>query len=108
MARFTQIKSVKSRLKQDQLAKELGCSTSILQVNRNDINMISAYSIPPNKTNRRRQKISNTIFDNNSHSEHDLKRPQLTSNNFKRPQLISKDANEKNKPVSKKADQKIV
>ena len=79
MARFMEIKSVNPKLKQNQIAKELGCSSSILRRYRNDINMLSPYRIPPNITNKRRQKISNTNLDDNSDCEHDLKRPQLTS-----------------------------
>ena len=41
------IKSVNHRLGQDQIAKELGCSSSTLQRYRNDINMLSPYRIPP-------------------------------------------------------------
>ena len=51
MARFMDIKSVKPRLRQDQIAKELGCSKSTLQRYGNDINMLSPYRIPPNNTN---------------------------------------------------------
>ena len=45
--------------------------------------MLSHYAFPPN-SHKRRQKISN----DNSNSEHDFKRPQMTSNDLKSPQKI--------------------
>ena len=39
--------------------------------------------IHPSTTNKRPKKVSNTNLENNSHHEHDLKRPQMTSNDFK-------------------------
>ena len=39
------------------------------------MNILSPYRIPPNNTNKRRQKISNTNLDDNSHRERDVKRP---------------------------------
>ena len=51
MARFMEIKSAKTRLKQDQIAKELGCSGSTLQRYRNDRNMFSPQKIRPTNTN---------------------------------------------------------
>ena len=44
------------------------------------MNMISPYRIPTNITNKRSKKVSNTNLDNMSHREHDLKGPQITSN----------------------------
>ena len=41
MARFMEIKSVNPKLRHDQIAKELGCSGSILKRYRNDVNMLS-------------------------------------------------------------------
>ena len=78
MARFMEIKFFNPRLKQDQTAKELGCSSSTLQRYRQDINTLSPYRIPP-INNKRKKKITNR--------EHDLERPQMTSNDLKRPQL---------------------
>ena len=68
------------RLTQDQIAKELGCSSSTLQRYRQNINMPSTHRIPQIFT-RSKQK--------NSNREHDFKRPQMTSNYFKRPELTS-------------------
>ena len=45
--------------------------------------MLSLYRIQPNITNKRSKQVSNTTLDNSSHPEHDLKRPQMTSNDFK-------------------------
>ena len=42
LARFMEIKSVDPRLSQDQIAKELGCSSSTLQRYKNDINKLSS------------------------------------------------------------------
>ena len=75
--RFMEIKSVNLTLRQDQIAKKLGCSSSTLQRFRNDTNMFSPYRIPPNSTNKK-QKISN--------GEHHLKKPQRTSNDHKKLQ----------------------
>ena len=54
LARFMEIKSVNARLRQDQIAKEIGCSGSTLQRYRQDINMLSPYSIPPNSHKRKK------------------------------------------------------
>ena len=79
--------SVNPKLRQDQIAKELGCSSSTLQRYRNDIYRPSPYRIQPN-SNKRKQKIS--------YREYDLERPQMTSNDLKRPQLTSKKATDEN------------
>ena len=67
MARFMEIKFVNPKLKQNQVAKKLDCSSSTLQRYRNDINMVSPYRIPP-KRHKRRQTPNE-----------DLNRPQMTS-----------------------------
>ena len=42
--------------------------------------MLSPYVInPKNITNKRTKKASNSNFDNNSHHESNVKRPQMTS-----------------------------
>ena len=53
-----EIKPVNTKLKQNQLAKELGCSSSTLQRYRNDVNMLSPHRISTN-SHKRKQKISN-------------------------------------------------
>ena len=50
MARFMEKESLNPRLRQDQIAKELVCSTSKLQRFRHDIDMLSTYRIPPKIT----------------------------------------------------------
>ena len=84
ISRFLDIKPVNPKLRQDQIAKELGFSRSTSQRYRNDINMLSPYKIPIN-SHKRRQKILNTNLDDNSNGDHDLK---LTSNDFKRPHKV--------------------
>ena len=71
MAGFMVMKAMNPRITQRETAKELGYSTSSLQRQRHDINMLSPLKSPPN-SHKRRQKISNR--------KHDLERPQLSSN----------------------------
>ena len=84
MADLMQVKYENQKSKQSEIANQLGLSSSTLQRYRNDINMLSPYRINPNNTNKRTKKASNTNFDNNSHTNHDVKRPEMTSNDFKR------------------------
>ena len=76
---FLYIKYQNPKMKQSEIANQLNLSSSTLQRYRNDINMLSPYRIQPNNTNKRTQKTLNTNFDNNSHHEPDVKRPQMTS-----------------------------
>ena len=69
MARFMERKAMNLRITQKEIAKELGYSISSLQRYRPDINMLSAYKIPP-KSHETRQKISNR--------EQALEKPRLT------------------------------
>ena len=101
MADFVRLKYEKPRMKQSQIANQIGLSTSTLQRYRNDINMLSPYIINPNNTNKRTKKASKGNFDNNSHQESDVKGPQRTSNDLKRPQSISESHHEV-KPVKSK------
>ena len=80
MVDFLRVKYEKPKLKQSEILNQLGLSTSTLQRYRNDINMLSPYSIHPNNTNRGTKTARNTNFDNNSHHEHDLK---MTSSDLK-------------------------
>ena len=64
LARLMDIKNVNSRLRQDQTAKELGCSSSTLQRYRRDLNMLSPYRIPSNNINKKKQEFPNTNLDN--------------------------------------------
>ena len=70
------------KTKHSEITNQLSYSTRTLQRYRNQINMLSPYRIHPNTTNKRSKTVSNTNFDNNSPREHDLKKPQLTSNDL--------------------------
>ena len=94
MADFMRVKYENPKMKQSQNANQIGLSTSTLQRYINDINMLSPYRINTNNTNKRTKKTSNTNFDNNSHTDHDVKRPQLTSKDLKRPKSISESCHE--------------
>ena len=89
MADFMRVKYENPRLKQREIANQLGCSTNTLERYRNDINMLSPYRIHPNNHNKRTKKANNSIFNNNSHRDHDLERHQMTSTDLKRRQSIS-------------------
>ena len=76
MADFMKVKYENPRMKQSEIANQLGMSSSTLQRYRNDINMLSPYRISPNNTKKRSKKAK--IDDIG-----DLKRPQMTSNDPK-------------------------
>ena len=64
--------------------------------------MLSPYRIQTKITNERSKKVPNINLDNNSHREHDLKRPQLTSNDLVKPDtntesIIKRAFNKKSK-----------
>ena len=90
MADFMRVKYENPKLKQSEIANKLGLSSSTLQRFRNDINMLSPYRFHPNNTNKQRKKTSNTNSNNDIHRELDLGRPQITTNDLKRPQMTSK------------------
>ena len=90
MADFMQNKNENTKMKQSEIANQLGYSSSTLQRYRNDINMLSPYRIHPNNTDNRSKKVSKTIFYNNSHHELGVKRPQMTSNDLKTTQTNTK------------------
>ena len=76
IADFMRVKYENPRMKQTEIANQLGMSSSTLQRYRNDINMLSPYRINPNNTKKRSKKAKiNDIGD--------LKRPQMTSNDVK-------------------------
>ena len=99
MADFMQVKYENPKMKQSEIANQLGYSTSTLQRYRNDINMLSPCRIQPNNTNKQREKTSNTNSNNDLQRDPDLKRPQVTSNDLKIPQLTT---NENSKKVKTK------
>ena len=45
--------------------------------------MHSPYRVHQNNTNKRTKKASNTVFDNNSHGDPNVKSPQRTSHDLK-------------------------
>ena len=76
MADFMKLKYENPRMRQSEIANQLGMSSSTLQRYRNDINMLSPYRISPNNTKKRTKKAK---IDDIT----DLKRPQMTSNDVK-------------------------
>ena len=76
MADFMKVKYENPRMRQSEIANQLGMSSSTLQRYRNDINMFSPYRISPNNTKKPSKKAK--IDDIG-----DLKRPQMTSNDSK-------------------------
>ena len=83
MVDFMRIKYENPKLKQSQIANQLGYSTSTLQRYWNHINMLPPYRINPNYTTIRTKKVSDTNFDNNSRPNSDVKRLRLTSIDLK-------------------------
>ena len=98
MADFMRVNYENPKMKQSQIANQLGLSSSTLQRYRNDINMLSPYRIHPNNTNKRTKNVKNTTFDNDLHRESDVKRSQMTSNDLK---TTSNDKKTKSKNVLK-------
>ena len=90
MADFKKVKYENPRMKQSEIANQLGMSSSTLQRYRNDINMLSPYRISPNNVKKRTKKAK--IDDIG-----DLKRPQMTSNDVKTTSNESIKKNKKNK-----------
>ena len=89
MADFMRVKYENPKMKQSEIANQLGMSSSTLQRYRNDINMLSPYRINPNNVKKRSKKAK--IDDIG-----DLKTPQMTSNDL---ETNSKESvkNKKNK-----------
>ena len=73
---FMNIKYQNPKMKQSEIANQLNMSTSTIQRQRNDINMLSPYRINPNNVKKRPKKAK--IDDNG-----DLKTPQMISNDLK-------------------------
>ena len=89
MADFMRVKYENPKMKQCEIANQLGMSSSTVQRYRNDINMLSPYRFSPNNVKKRSKKAK--IDDIN-----DLKRPQMTSNDVKTT------SNDKNKKIKTK------
>ena len=86
MTDLIRVKYENPKLKQPEIANQLGLSSSTLQRYRNDLNMLSPYRINPNNTKKRAKKAINTNFNNDSHRKPDIKKPQMTSNDIKTTQ----------------------
>ena len=84
---FMKIKYLNPKLKQAEIASQLNMSTSTIQRQRNDINMLSPYRINPINVRKRPKKAKT---DDNV----DLKRSQMTPNDLK---ATSNDNNKKTK-----------
>ena len=86
-SKFMEIKSINPKLKQSKIVREPKISSSTLQRDRREKNMLSPNRI--SNCHTRKQKTS-------KHTEHDLK---MTSKDLK---MTSEDANENDEPISKK------
>ena len=62
MADFMRVKHENPKLKQSEVANQLGLSSSTLPRYRNDINMLSPYRNNPSTTNKRTKKALNANF----------------------------------------------
>ena len=89
MACFMRVKYENPKMKQSEIANQLGMSSSTVQRYRKDINMLSPYRIQSNNTNKRSKKVKNTDFGNDFHHETDVKRSQMTSKDLKTNQTKS-------------------
>ena len=98
MADFMRLKYENRKMTQIEIANQLSLSSSTIQRYRNDINLLSPYSIQSNNINKRIKKAKNTNSDNESQPKHDKKRPQMTSNELKTTQTKS---DKKNKDILK-------
>ena len=57
-----EIKSVNTRLREDQNAKEFGGSSSTLQRYRQNINMLPPYRVPPNSNKKSKSLQTQTMM----------------------------------------------
>ena len=62
MADFMRVKYENPKMKQSQIANQLGLSSSTLQRYRNDINMLSPYRINPNNVKKQQKKPKSIIM----------------------------------------------
>ena len=88
LADFMRVKYENPKMKQSEIANQLGVSSSTLKRYANDINMLSPYRSHPNNTKKRAKKVKITNFDINSLHGCAPKRAQMTSND---PKMISSE-----------------
>ena len=81
------------KMKQSEIADQLGYTSGTLQSYRNDIIMPSPYRIQHSITNKRTKKASITKIGNNSHRENDLKGLKMTSNDLVKPETNNRNKN---------------
>ena len=62
MADFMKVKYENPRMKQSEIANQLGMSSSTLQRYRNDINMLSPYRISPEIPKNVQKRLKSTIM----------------------------------------------
>ena len=61
MADFMKVKYENPKMRQSEIANQLGMSSSTLQRYRNDINMLSPYRISPNNVKKRKKRLKSMI-----------------------------------------------
>ena len=83
MTDFMRLTNENPKLKQSEIANQLGYSSSTLQRYRSDMNMLSPCRF---QSNKRTKKASNTIFNNSSQRKPDVKGPQMTLKQLKQRQ----------------------
>ena len=79
MARFLEKKCINPKLKQSEIAKELGYSSSTIKRHKNDIKMLSLHRISSYTNHTRKRNISKTNHDDAKMTSNDLRRPQMVS-----------------------------
>ena len=62
MADFMRVKYENPRMRQSEIANQLGMSSSTLQRYRNEINMLSPYRINPNNVKKRPKRLKSMIM----------------------------------------------
>ena len=91
MTDFMRMKYENPKLKQSEIANQLGYPSSTLERYTNYIKMLSLYGIQSNNNRKRTKKASNTNFYDNSHRENDHKRLQMISLNLKQTQNLLRE-----------------
>ena len=62
MADFMRVKYENPKMKQSEIANQLGMSSSTIKRYRNDINMLSPYKINPNNAKKRQKRPKTMIM----------------------------------------------